>query len=219
MWFYGPRSGGLGRDGPSARRRARAPGRLQAVRPRYRAGVGLCWLCLIPAGMAAYFAYLGLRHGMTWAPLHAESYWHRTFAGPFGAAWRGVRGLPGAVSAVLGGHQRPFAVGAPLGWQAYQLLDVPYLAFGLGGLWLCWRRLPAAYTAYALVLACQALSYPTQVEPMESFDRYLLVIFPVFMGWGAWLAERPVWRRGTLAGCAAGLVVLSGFWGIWLWVA
>ena len=64
----------------------------------------------------------------------------------------------------------------------------------------CWRRLPFAYFAYALVLCAQALSYPTQVEPMESFSRYLLVIFPIFMGWGAWLGSRPVARRVVLHG-------------------
>ncbi len=222
MYFYGPRAGGrpVGVEVVAgARRRAMARLRPAGMRPRYRAGWNVAWIGLVPAGMAAYFAYLGLRHGTPFAPLSAEDYWHRAFAGPFGGAVRALRGLPHAVSVVLGGHQRVFALGAPVGWEAYQLIDVPYLAFAAAGLWFCWRRLPFAYSAYALVLLCQALSYPTPVEPMESFSRYLLLVFPVFMGWGAFLGERRVARGVTLGALSAGLVVLSGFWGVWAWVA
>ena len=92
------------------------------------------------------------------------------------------------------------------------------MTFAAGGLWLCWRRLPFAYFAYGLVLCLQALSYPLPVEPIQSFSRYLLVIFPVFMGWGAWLGSRPVWRRVALTGLTLGLVAFSALWTITVWV-
>jgi hypothetical protein len=177
------------------------------------------WLALVPAGMLAFMGYLALRYGSPLAPFRVESYWGRSFAGPFGGVVQAVGGLPRAVAHVLGGTQRQFAPGAPLGWQAYQLIDVGFLGFAAAGLWFCWRRLPWAYTAYALVLVCQALSYPMPSEPMGSFSRYLLGVFPVFMGWGAVLALRPVARWAVLASLAAGLVVFSGLWGVWAWVA
>jgi hypothetical protein len=169
--------------------------------------------------LGSYFLYLGVKHGTPFSPLHVEGYWGRSFAGPFGAVEHALARLPDAVWRVSTGHQHPFGAGAPLDWEAYQLIDLPFLAFALGGLWLCLRRLPFAYFAYALVLCAESLSFPTQVEPMESFSRYLLVIFPVFMGWGAYLASRAPARRAAYAGLSAGLVAFSGLWGVWAWLA
>lgn len=72
---------------------------------------------------------------------------------------------------------------------------------------------------YALVYMAYALSDPTQMEAIEVFPRFLLGAFPLFMGWGAWLAELPRVPAVTLTGSAALLVVFSGLWGIWAWVA
>jgi hypothetical protein len=179
----------------------------------------MLWIALVPAGLVAYFIYLGVRYGMPLAPMRVENYWGREFAGPFGAVVAEFRRLPDAVTRVLGGTQQPFGPGAPLGWQAYQLVDLPFLAFAAAGLWLSARRLPFAYTAYAVVMCGQALGYPTAVEPLESFSRYLLVIFPLFMGWGAWLASRRWSRRVAITVSALGLIGFSGMWGTWCWVA
>jgi hypothetical protein len=178
----------------------------------------IAWLALIPAGLLAYCAYLAVKLGTPLAPFAAEQVWGRSFAGPFGGAIQGVLGAPAALRHVLGGTQRPFGLGSPLGWDAYQLIDLPFLAFAVAGLWMCWRRLPFAYTAYALILCAQALSYPTHVEPMESFSRYILVIFPIFMGWGAWLSSRPVARRVLFTGLTLGLIAFSALWTITVWV-
>jgi hypothetical protein len=188
-------------------------------RPRYPITRDIAWLALVPAGVLAYMAYLGLRHGAPLAPLQVEHFWGRKFTGPFGGLIRALRHLPSTISHVVGGHEQPFVAGAPLGWQAYQLIDFGFVAFAAAGLWHCWRRLPRAYFFYALVVLCQALSYPTPFDPMESFPRYLLLAFPIFMAWGAVLAERAVLRRITLTAFSAGLVVFSGLWGMWAWVA
>jgi len=69
------------------------------------------------------------------------------------------------------------------------------------------------------VMLAQTLSYPTPNEPLQSFPRYMLVIFPLFMGWGAKLADRPLARRTTLIASAGLLLAFSGLWGYWGWVA
>ena len=121
---------------------------------------------------------------------------------------------------MLSGTQRPFGLGSPLGWDAYQLIDLPFLAFAVAGLWMCWRRLPFAYFAYALVLCAQALSYPTQVEPM----RILLALpaghLPDLHGLGSVAGLAARWRAGVaLDGLTLGLVAFSALWTITVWVA
>jgi hypothetical protein len=150
---------------------------------------------LVPVGVGAFCLYLGGTHGSPLAPFEAEHFWGRACSWPFDG--RSARCWAPRVPRghVLAGTQHIYAPGSPVGWDAYQLIELPFLALAMAGLWMCWRRLPLAYFAYALVLCCQALSYPTPDDPMESFSRYLLVMFPIFMGWGAWLSSRPLARR------------------------
>lgn len=226
MFLYGPRQGGVPTQAgllraafPGAAGSWSLRGAAAWWRPRFRLEPSVLWLGLVPAGMAAFFAYLQIRHGAAFAPLEAEQAWGRYFAGPFGAIYHALRDLPGALSRVLAGHQHPYGPGDPLGWEAYQLVDLPFLGFALTGLWLCWRRLPFAYFIYALLMIAESLSYPTHVEPLESFSRYVLVAFPVFLAWGEFLASRQLVRRITYGVLSLGLLAFSGLWGLWGWLA
>lgn len=207
LYLYGPRD-------------PRVP-RLSRPRwlPKFRVERSIGWLTLVPAGLVAFISYMAIAHGTPLAPFRAEHQWAREFAGPFGAVFTELLTLPAALGHILNGTQAPLGAQNPLGWQTYQVIDIPFLAFALSGLWMCWRKLPAAYFAYALVALAQALSYPVAQEPLKSLSRYLLVIFPLFIAWGAFLAERPVSRRMMLASCGLGLAAFSALWGIWAWVA
>jgi hypothetical protein len=216
MLLYGPRERAMAGGSPGGRWPG---GGRAALRLRYRPGPEALWLLLVPVGLAAYLVYLQLAHRWGLAPLQAQAHWGRSFAGPFGAVWKAVIGLPSAVRRVTHGTQWPLVLGTPFGWQLYQLIDLLYLGLALGGLWACWRRLPFAFFAYALVSVAEGLSYPTPMEPMESLSRFLLVIFPLFMAWGGALAERPRLRVATLSLSTLALVGLSALWGIWGWVA
>jgi hypothetical protein len=223
MYFYGPRDGGRPLSRPAPGWLARRGRFAAALWPRFglvAAGrAPIAWLALVPVGLGAYCAYLAVKFGSPLAPFTAEHVWGRSFAGPFGGAIHAILRAPTALGHVLGGTQRPFGYGSPLGWDANQLIDLPFIVFAAAGLWMCWRRLPFAYFAYVLVLCLQTLSYPSPEEPVESFARYLLVMFPIFMGWGAWLSSRPAWRRAALTGLMLGLVALSALWTITVWVA
>lgn len=207
MYLYGPRTGGV------------VAKRQRSWLPRYRAQPSVGWLALVPAGVVAYMSYLAIAHGTPLAPFQAEQYWGREFAGPFSSSFHALLALPGALTHLWTGTETPLGAQNPLSWQAYQLIDIPFLLFGLAGVWLSWRKLPAAYSAYALTALAQALSYPVGQEPLKSLSRYLIVIFPLYMGWGAYLADRTISRRVMLTSCAFGLAAFSGLWGIWAWVA
>ncbi|HUA44813.1 MAG TPA: mannosyltransferase family protein [Solirubrobacteraceae bacterium] len=178
--------------------------------PRDRLRPAAAWIGLVPAGLVAYMLYMAMSgHGL-FAPLHAEAVWGRRFAGP----------LAGIVAAVHGirGNLMTLQQGIP--GQPHDLIDLGFLLFAVLGLAWCYQRLPLAYFAYGVVSLAEAVSYPSGGgEPLLSLSRFVLVIFPVFMGWGARLGDR---RRLSWAvlGLSAGLLaVFSGLWATWAWVA
>ena len=188
-------------------------------RPRYPLSRSALWLLLVPAGVVAYLGYLWITHNAPLAPFQVQSAWQRQFAGPFGAIVHLATALPHDVHQFLSGHTLEIEPGDPLSWTTHSLIDVPFLIFALAGLAWSWRRVPRAYFVYALVMLAQVLSYPTPMEPLVSFSRYILVIFPLFMGWGGKLADKPLARRFTLVISAGLLAAFSGLWAYWGFVA
>ncbi len=188
--------------------------------PRRRPpGRSAAWLALVPAGLLAYMGYLALAHHAPLAPFQAEADWGRHFAGPLGGLVKALAAAPTDLRLGLTGHAVVVGAAAPISWPTHNLIDLAFVAFGTGGLALAWRRVPSAYLVYGLALLAQALSYPTLYEPLESVSRYLLVIFPVFVGWGAWLGERPRLYRQAIAVSSLLLAGFSALWAIWSWVA
>lgn len=184
--------------------------------PRYRPSRSAVWLALIPLGLIAYLAYLGLTRGDTLAPFHVQAeLWHRGFAGPFSGVVRFAAALPHDISALVTGHTSRVAIGDPLSWNAHDLIDLGFLIFACGGFAVAWRRMPAAYLAYAAVFLCAALSYPAPHEPLYAFPGGVLMIFPVFIRSATWLARRPRVTAASLGVSAAMLVALSGLWATW----
>lgn len=64
------------------------------------------------------------------------------------------------------------------------------------------RRLPLAYGLYVLPYLLLLASRESEVSPLESVARYLVVLFPCFVMLAIWLVRRPA--------LAAGILVLSG---------
>jgi len=179
---------------------------------------GWPWLALVPAGLLAYMGYLALAHHAPLAPFQAEAVWGRQFAGPLGGLIKAIEAAP--LDIRLGVTGKSVVVGAadPISWTTHNLVDLVFVAFAVAGLVLAYRRVPPAYLIYALALLAQALSYPTAREPLVSFPRYLLAMFPLFMGWGAWLGERCRLSR-VISASGLLLAAFSGLWAVWAWVA
>jgi len=208
LYLYGPRSGGRMRQ------------RARWWQPRYRVSGSILGLGAVPVGLLAYMGYLALTHHSPMAPFDAEAGWGRQFAGPFGAVPKALADLPAEVSFLLSGAASVLGAGHAVSWTTTRnLLDMGFLAFAAVGLALSWRRVPFAYFVYAVALLAESLSYPSATEPLFSFSRFVIPMFPVFMGWGAWIGERPVVRRDVLIVSGALLVLFSGLWGLWAWVA
>jgi hypothetical protein len=204
MYLYGPR-------GRSTTRRVGA-----WWRPRFRIERSFAWLALVPTGLAVYLGYLWVTHDAPFAPYQAAHiYWGHTFGPPLGAILKALSELPGDLQALISGSVTPIGPGDPIGWQIRNLVDVVFLALGVVGVVLAWSRVPRVYVIYAIVQLAETTSFPSAHEPMIGIGRYMLPMFALSMGAGAYLSERRVLARVTLVTSAALLVLFSGLWGYW----
>lgn len=190
------------------------------LRPRYRLRPDALWLLLVPLGLMAYLGYLWVTHGAPLQPFISEQrIYHHWFAGPFGALVVAFLHLPHDISLVVEHRGSIVGTADPLSWNAHELIDLCFALLAIAALVAAWRHLPRAYWTYAFVSLAFLLSVPGKLEPLESFSRYVLPLFPLFMGAAASITRH---RRSTAAwlvvSCGV-LALFSGLWGLWDWVA
>ena len=222
LYLYGPREDSAPAFAPV---RARAAGaRVRAwVRPRYRLRRDVLWLALMPAGLGAYMAYLWLAGGDALAPFHVQEVWQRHFAGPYLGVWDGVKAAFDGARQLLSGQRThvyfPIAGGSPFITAGHNLMLLAFLLVGLGLLVAVLRMLPLAYGVYIIAALALPLSYPVAPQPLMSLPRFLVVLFPLSMVIGAWLAARPRARAPVLIVSAAMMMFFVAEFATWHWVA
>jgi hypothetical protein len=212
LYLYGPRED-RAPDFPRARRLA----------SRYRLRKDALWLGLIPVGLCLYAGYLGLSGGDALMPFHAQGVWDRHFAGPYLGVWDGIKaGFDGARQ--LLSMQRhhvyfPIAAGSPFVIAGHNLMLLGFLLAAVPAVVGVLRMLPLAYGAYVLAALALPLSYPVAPQPLMSLPRFLVVLFPLSIWFGAWLAARPRAQRPVLVLSGALMAFFVGQFATWHWVA
>jgi hypothetical protein len=183
---------------------------------RRPSGASAAWLLLVPAGLALYMAYLwwAFRDPLLFSSV--QTHWGRVLTLPSTAI---LRGMAAAASAVwwLAAHgvgpilSSRLPSGGLNGDVIANLLEFCGLAAGVAMLVACWRRLPAAYTLYALAALLLPLMYSTTERPLYSMPRFIVVVFPLFIGAAAALATHRVWRWVVVGAFGAFLVASTVF--------
>lgn len=180
-------------------------------------------LALVPLGLVAYCTLLALAGEDPLAPLAAQEMWMREFAGPFAGAWDGaVAAFQGARQLLSGSRDPVFftaAGGDPFAVAGHNLHLFAWLVAAGVALVGAARRLPVAYAAYAGAALALPLSWPVAPQPLMSLPRFLAVLWPLWLWLALWAHERPARRRPAVALCAAGLVVATGMFATWRWIA
>ncbi len=208
LYLYGPRAD---RDRPLEASTTR-------WRPRYRPALDFLWLALVPLGLVAFFAYMGIEHGDALRPLHVnDTFWHRHFellggiTGIASVVWHGLHTIASAPP------DRLFpATNGPYRGAAVNMVDAAALIFALLATIGVVRRLPLAYSAYTVVSLAILTSAPKATEPLASLPRYILVLFPLQMWLALWLDKRG--RLGVWIACsgvalgAASMQFATGRW-------
>ncbi|HKH22272.1 MAG TPA: mannosyltransferase family protein, partial [Solirubrobacterales bacterium] len=177
------------------------------------------WVLLgVPAGLAAYVAYLGLTTGDPTSVFTAQAAWGRSFVPLGGVAlglWSAVQGALELIVPGFGRSSAAFAHGVPT--ELIDIRDIAMVAFLAGGIWLCTeavRRLHPSYAAYAVCGLALPLSVPAAGFPLMSLPRFEFVIFPLWIALALWADERRrvrqlLWLFGTL------LAISSAFFSVW----
>jgi hypothetical protein len=144
-------------------------------------------------------------------------------------AWRVAMGFPSFFSLQENNWERIFSTP----WQTLWAV-ILYVPFNIGDNWVSgfnavalglaitgtvWgvRRLPLALSAYQIVLLLYLLSNRVLTDPLLSVNRYVLVIFPIYMAFGALKLGRWAERIVFVALFLASLVI-SAFFFMWKWV-
>jgi hypothetical protein len=134
---------------------------------------------LIPATLAAYMLYLGVRFGDPFVYSRMErTVWGREFALPWVA-------FGPALGALLSG---------PLHTEmaVRNLMDVLFTLLPLVVLVIGWRQMPVAYRFFSLGLALFALCFPLNAgETLASQPRYMMMAFPLFLMLARWSKRFP----------------------------
>ena len=119
--------------------------------------------------------------------------WHRTLDWPWVDVWRAARVARHGVD-VLAHHSfslAGFAPGQRLEVVSVRtLLPLAALVFAAVCLVPVFRRLPLAYGVYAALALLEPLVEPSSNQPLYSYHRFVLVVFPLFMGLAVVLQRR-----------------------------
>jgi hypothetical protein len=155
----------------------------------------VAWLLLVPAGLVAYMAYLWATFGDAMRFVDVQrAYWHRTTAWPWVDVWRGARAAVRGIGAISGDLSL-----LPSGLLPGERLEVlvartllPFGALLLAAFCLVpvFRRLPLPYGIYCVLALLVPLLEPSRLVPLYSYHRFVLVVFPLFMGLAIVLEKR-----------------------------
>ncbi|MHB8233312.1 MAG: hypothetical protein ACYDHT_01525 [Solirubrobacteraceae bacterium] len=212
LYLYGPRED-------------RAPDfpRARGLAVRYRPRKDLLWLALVPLGLALYVTYLGLSGGDPLSPFHAQDVWGRHFAGPYLGVWDGLRAGLGGLRQLLSLQQThlyyPIDGKSAFINSEHNLLLLAFLVAAVVAIVGVLRRLPLAYGVYVIAALALPLSYPVTAQPLMSLPRFLVVLFPLSMWLGAWLAGHPRAQRPALVVSGLLLALFVAQFATWHWVA
>jgi Mannosyltransferase (PIG-V) len=178
----------------------------------------VAWLALVPAGLLVWMYLLQVKLGDALAFSHAQAHWSRTFAAPWVTVWRGVRaGDHGLVQLLRHGaavYTRPIGTGPSvpthlLSHALPNLASLVALVIAVVVLALAAPRIKPPYLAYAVAALAAPLFYPTPAQPLFSIARFVLVIFPVFLGLALLTERHRIVRVALLAVSSTAMIYLT----------
>lgn len=178
-------------------------------------------ILLIPFGAAAYSLYNWWAFGDPVGFLAAQNHWERHIAFP----WDTIRTAV-ALSLTDSSQMIYPSYSSSLIWQLLKIgsmpssniVDLAFFILTAALLFLGFRRLRAPYTIYAALALLVPLCDPSQILPLLSTPRFVLVLFPISFVL-AQATEKRVVHVAVLAVYVVALVVLTARFAAGYWIA
>lgn len=104
------------------------------------------------------------------------------------------------------------------GFAEYETLDVAFTLLAIPLLIYCLLKLPIEYAIFPVMLFLIPLFSPSTIHPLMSMSRFLIVMFPLFIGL-ALLTRAKMSFRLALVPSIVLLVLLTVQFSTWYWVA
>jgi hypothetical protein len=183
--------------------------------PRYRLRSDVLWIALVPLGLIAYMTYLAFTVGHPLDPFTHQQHWGRYFF-PLGGIPLGIWKVLRDTVALVPSLEPHLAHNLTFSGSMRHVYALAFLVLALLLLRICWKRLPAAYTAFAAISLAMAVSVPASNEPLKSLPRFTLVMFPLWIALALWATEHR--RVRTVIVVSAPLLALSTYLFVaWSW--
>ena len=181
-------------------------------------------LLMIPEGLMVWMAYLSLGFGKPLLFASAQDNWRRVLAVPTWGLWRGILAAVQGARQLLSGQTRHVYWPAPnsgsvMSMAGFNITNLGFTVVALLAIWHGLRRLPPAYSAYAIATIGYPLLFPSRFQPLMSMPRFILAAFPIFISLALFTDRRPRWHAAISLIFIAMLVVVTARFAIFTWVA
>ena len=147
-------------------------------------------IALPVVALGGFFTYLDLQ-GWGWlAPITNQNSVNagRTLLGPPLVLFESVKDTIFELGETL--HANTLGSGVVFGPAVHNLFYMAVLAIAVIGLVSVWRRLPIEYALFGGLAILVFTSSAVAMEPLQGFDRYMLPIFPLWIGMAIWVENR-----------------------------
>ena len=214
LYLYGPRADREPDYAAASGLRRRRWSRLLPS-PRYRLRSEVLWIALVPLGLIAYMTYLVFTIGHPLGPFIHQQHWGRHFL-PLGGIPLGVWKVLRETVVIVPSLEPHLAHNLTFSGSMRHLYALVFLIVAVLLLRICWKRLPAAYTAFTAISLAMAVSVPASNEPLKSLPRFTLVMFPLWIALALWATEKR--RVRAVIVVSAPLLALSTYLFVaWSW--
>lgn len=181
-------------------------------------------LLMVVEGLVVWMTYLALAFGKPLAFSTAQSQWERHLGAPNYTVTKAIVATVWGLRKVVSAEYYRWLWEAPRPGSEYSNLatNVLNLAFFVAAVLLLWygaRRLPGAYSWYALAALAYPLFFPSKYVPLMSYPRFTLTVFPLYVALALYTRDRPRAHKVVVVAGIAALIVFTGKFAIFSWVA
>jgi hypothetical protein len=181
-------------------------------------------LLMVVEGLLVWMTYLALAFGKPLAFSSAQSQWERGFGAPNYTVTKAITATVWGLRKVISAEYYRWLWEAPRPGSEYSNLATNFLnlAFFIAAALLLWygaRRLPGAYSWYALAALAYPLFFPSKYVPLMSYPRFTLTVFPLYVALALYTRDRPRAHKVVVALGIVALIVFTGKFAIFSWVA